>query len=66
MTKILARETISEPLPYWFRSNVYFLFFKIFYHVFCSAKAKAVNGKANLRWLERIQFNVGDLTYIGR
>jgi hypothetical protein len=54
MMKILARDRSAEPLPYWFRSNVYFLFFKIFYHVFCSAKAKAVNGKANLRWLERI------------
>jgi hypothetical protein len=41
-------------------------YFKIYYHVFCSAKAKAVNGKANLRWLERIQFNVGELPYIGR
>jgi hypothetical protein len=66
MMKILARDSSAEPLPYWFRSNVYFLFFKIFYLVFCSAKEKAVNGKANLRWFERIQFNAGDLTYIGR
>ena len=35
-----------NPLPYWFRSNVHFLFFKNFYDDFYSAKDKAINGKA--------------------
>jgi len=35
-----------EILPYCARSNVHFLFFKTFYDRFCSAKAKAVDGKA--------------------
>jgi len=43
----LSGENIAEPLPYWFRGNVHFLFFKTFYDNYCSARAKAVNGKAS-------------------
>ena len=46
MMKNFIGENSAEPQTYWFRSNVHFLFCKIFYDVFYSAKAKAVNGKA--------------------
>jgi hypothetical protein len=46
MVKILVGENSAEHLPYWFRSNVHFLFFKTFYDNYCYARAKAVNGKA--------------------
>ena len=46
MKMFFVGENSAESLPYWFRGNVHFLFFKIFYYVFYSTKAKAVNGKA--------------------
>ena len=46
MMKIIVGENSAESLHHCFRSNGHFLLFKIFYDVFCSAKAKAVNGKA--------------------
>ena len=51
MKKFLVGENSAKSLLYCVRSNGHFLFFKIFYDNYCSARSKAVIERPEPIWL---------------